>query len=70
MSKITELIDKCLFLQYKSDIEQVEEIMKKYAEWYALEYRSKILDECWTDDYGKTLISDTEILSIKLPNHE
>jgi hypothetical protein len=44
--------------------------MKEYAEWYALEYRSKILDECWTDDYGKTLISDTEILNIKLPNHE
>ena len=66
VSKIMFVND--FYLNYQS--EEIKHAIIQYAEWYALEYRSKILDNCWTDDYGQTLISDTELLKIEFPTHD
>lgn len=73
MSKLTEIIQKHIDphrFVLKGSYEAFEDAMKEYAEWYALQYQNGILDECWTTDYGDTLISDNEILKIKLPGHD
>lgn len=71
MSKIDELIDKCLFLQYKSDIEQVEEIMKEYAELYARKCLKQAAEEAEMIQMGEqSFILTNSITDIKLPDHE
>lgn len=71
MSKIEELIDKCLFLQYKSDIEQFEEIMKEYAEHYARKCLKLAAEEAEMIQLGEqSFILTNSITNIKLPEHE
>jgi hypothetical protein len=71
MSKITELIDSCLFLQYRTDIEQVDRIMKEYAEWYANKCLDVAAKEAEIIEIGTTsFILTNSITDIKLPEHE
>ncbi len=72
MSKLKEILENNVFCisEIEGDYEQVFDAMKEYAEWYAEQFRQKILDGCWTNDYGQTLISETELCKIKLPNYD
>lgn len=72
MNKIDEIIESGYELYDRSmvQIKTLPEMMKGYAEWYAEQFRQKILDECWIDDYGYETINSQSIKEIKLPEHE
>ncbi len=70
--KIEELLSPILVLQYKSDIELVENAMKEYAEYYAKKCLEIAADkaECECGGYIGSEIEPSSILNIKLPEHE
>lgn len=73
--KIEELLSPILVLQYKSDIELVENAMKEYAEYYAkrcLEIAADKAESITDIDkyiYG-SIVNRDSILNIQLPEHE
>jgi DNA repair photolyase len=72
MSKINEIIESGLEFYDRNLIQtkSVENMMKEYAEWYLEQFKESCKDYSYTDDYGQTLITETQFNQIPNPPHE
>lgn len=50
--------------------EEVESMMKEYAEWYALKVIDSIREQSYYDDYGVEILNCKDIDNFKLPEHD
>ena len=71
MSKIKEMVEtSSMYFEYENDKYEVYRLMKEYAEYYVKQYRDLVEDNMMNSDNGESLILKSELLKIKLPNHE
>lgn len=71
MSKIKEMVEtSSMYFEYENDKYEVYRLMKEYAEYYVRQYRDLVENNMMILDNGESLILKSELLKIKLPNHE
>jgi hypothetical protein len=72
MSKIKELTQNYVIFHEMDylQIDFVETKMKEYAEWYLEQFKESCKDYSYTDDYGQTMITETQFNQIPNPPHE
>jgi hypothetical protein len=74
IDELSNEFDRMLFSLTKEDLLEwvlsYENRKKEYAEWYLEQYKERCKDYSYTDDYGQTIITETQFNQIPNPPHE